>query len=172
MSVKIVVDSACDLSPSTAESLGLTFLPLRTILGTEEYLDGLTLTPREFYEKLIETDLTPTTSQIPPADYEAAFEKIVADGDTVLCITVSSTLSGCYQSANIAPERVFSLCVAANTTMNHLFVGTDAEPVRTEPYIPAFFAWDDLLARDLNLPANKQARLMLAPIHTVESMAW
>ena len=105
MSVKIVIDSACDLPKKTAEDLGLSFLPLRTILGTEEYLDGITLSPRQFYEKLIEEDVTPTTSQIPPADYEAAFEQAVQNGDTVLCITVSSSLSGCYQSAHIAAER-------------------------------------------------------------------
>jgi len=105
MSVRIVVDSACDLPKSTAESLGLTYLPLRTILGQEEYLDGITMTPRQFYERLIETDVTPTTSQIPPADYEAAFREIVEGGDTALCITVSAKLSGCYQSAHIAAEE-------------------------------------------------------------------
>ena len=96
MSVRIVIDSACDLPKSTAENAGLTYLSLRTILGQEEYLDGVTMTPKEFYEKLIETDLSPTTSQIPPADYEAAFREIIEGGDTALCITVSSKLSGCY----------------------------------------------------------------------------
>ena len=105
MSVRIITDSACDLPLQTADELGLTVIPLRTIFDGQEYLDGVTLTPRQFYEKLIETDLTPTTSQVPPADYEAAFEQAVANGDTVLCITVSSQLSGCCQSAHIAAER-------------------------------------------------------------------
>ena len=163
MSVKIVVDSACDLSPSTAESLGLTFLPLRTILGTEEYLDGLTLTPREFYEKLIETDLTPTTSQIPPADYEAAFEKIVADGDTVLCITVSSTLSGCYQSANIAAERFGKSVVivdSENVTVGEQLLVMRAVQLRDENWN----AWE--IAEILN-HEKKRIRL-IALLDTLE----
>lgn len=105
MSVQIVIDSACDLPKSTADNLGLHFMPMRTILDNEEYLDGITLTGEQFYEKLIESDAVPKTSQVPPADFEAAFEQITAAGDTALCITVSSELSGTYQSARIAAEK-------------------------------------------------------------------
>lgn len=105
MSVQIVIDSACDLPKSTAENLGLHFMPMRTLLDEVEYLDGITLTGEAFYEKLIETDATPKTSQVPPADFEEAFEKIISEGDTALCITVSSGVSGTYQSAMIAAER-------------------------------------------------------------------
>lgn len=105
MSVQIVIDSACDMPKSTADQLKLHYLPLRTIFEEREYLDGVDLTGEQFYEKLIETDAAPKTSQIPPADFETAFEKIVEAGDTVLCITVSSGVSGTYQSAMIAAER-------------------------------------------------------------------
>ena len=105
MNVRIVIDSACDLPSNTAEDMGVTILPLRTIFGDREYRDGVDMSPKQFYEKLIECDEHPTTSQIPPHEYEQAFEKLVALGDTVLCITVSSKLSGCFQSANIAKER-------------------------------------------------------------------
>ena len=105
MSVQIVIDSACDLPKSTADSLGLHFVPMRTIFGNDEYLDGMTLTGEQFYEKLIETDEVPKTSQVPPADFEAVFENIVSAGDTALCITISSRLSGTYQSAMMAAGR-------------------------------------------------------------------
>lgn len=105
MSVQIVIDSACDLPKSTADTLGLHYMPMRTIFGNQEYLDGISLTGEQFYEKLIETDEVPKTSQVPPSDFEAAFEKIIAAGDTALCITISSKLSGTYQSAMIAAER-------------------------------------------------------------------
>lgn len=105
MSVQIVIDSACDLPKSTADTLGLYYMPMRTIFGDQEYLDGISLTGEQFYEKLIETDEVPKTSQVPPSDFEAAFEKIIAAGDTALCITISSKLSGTYQSAMIAAER-------------------------------------------------------------------
>ena len=104
MSVKIVIDSACDLPKNTADVLGLAYMPMRTIFGQQEYLDGITLTGEAFYEKLIESDCLPKTSQVPPADFEAVFESIVNAGDTALCITVSSELSGTYQSAMIAAE--------------------------------------------------------------------
>ena len=105
MSVKIVIDSACDLPKNTADVLGLDFVSMRTIIDGQEYLDGITMTGDQFYEKLIESDCSPKTSQVPPADFEAVFEKNVNAGHDVLCITVSSELSGTYQSALIAAER-------------------------------------------------------------------
>ncbi len=102
MSVQIIIDSASDLLKEEADNLNLHFLPLKTIFGGEEYLDGITLSHTEFYEKLIESDTLPTTSQIPPYEYEELFSKIVKNGDTAVCITLSSKLSGCNQSAHIA----------------------------------------------------------------------
>lgn len=102
MSVRIITDSASDITQAEAQELGITVLPLKTIFGETEYLDGVTLSHREFYEKLIETDVNPTTSQLSPFDYEEAFRAAVEAGDEVLCITLSSKLSGCYQSAAIA----------------------------------------------------------------------
>lgn len=104
MSVKIIIDSASDLTKEQADALGVTFLPLKTIFGEEEFLDGITLSHRQFYEKLIESDCMPTTSQIPPHDYETVYKEIKAAGDTAVVITLSSKLSGTYQSANIARD--------------------------------------------------------------------
>ena len=83
--------------------------------------------------------------------------------DAIVKETLQPLLRAMYQDANVSEERVLSICVASNTTMNHLFVGTDADPVRTEPYIPAFFRWNDLKARDVRLPANSEAGVILAP---------
>lgn len=104
MSVRIIIDSASDLTKTQAEAMGATFLPMKTIFGNTEYLDGITLSHREFYEKLIEEDCMPTTSQIPPHEYEAVFKKVRAAGDSAVVITLSSKLSGTCQSANIARE--------------------------------------------------------------------
>ena len=70
---------------------------------------------------------------------------------------------GLCKSASLNPRSILSLCVGANTTMNHLFVGVDAQSVRMEPYIPSFFHWDGLLAGDVNLPANPLAEVRIAP---------
>ena len=104
MSVRIIIDSASDITLEKAKELNLDFLPLKTIFGEEEFLDGVNLKHSEFYEKLIESDVHPTTSQISPYDYEEVFEQVKEAGDTAVCITISSKLSGCYQSANIAAE--------------------------------------------------------------------
>lgn len=104
MSTRIIVDSACDLTVEQAEKLNIQLLPLKTIFGEEEFLDGVTISHKEFYEKLIESDTLPTTSQIPPHEFENVFKEVKAAGDTAVVLTLSSKLSGTWQSANIAKE--------------------------------------------------------------------
>lgn len=104
MSVRIITDSASDITADIAARLNVDVLPLKTIFGEEEFLDGVNISHKEFYEKLIESDVHPTTSQIPPYDFEQAFEEVKKAGDTAVCITLSSKLSGTYQSACIAAE--------------------------------------------------------------------
>ena len=103
MSLKIVLDSTSDLVP---ELLGkFEIVPLTVNFGEEEFIDGVTITREEFYAKLIESDVIPTTSQASPEAFERVFKKLVENGDEVLCITVASKLSGTYQSACIAAEE-------------------------------------------------------------------
>lgn len=105
MSVRIITDSASDISQAEANHLGIDVLPLKTIFGQEEFLDGVTLDHVTFYNKLIESDVLPTTSQLSPFDYEQKFHEAVERGDDVVYIALSSKLSGCYQSASIAAEE-------------------------------------------------------------------
>ncbi len=105
MSIRIICDSASDITKEIAQKLNVTVLPLKTIFATEEYLDGVNMSHQEFFEKLIETDELPTTSQIAPFDYQTVFKEAVEAGDTVVCITLSAKLSGCHQSAHIAAEE-------------------------------------------------------------------
>lgn len=100
MSVKIIVDSTVDLPAELMKEF--VTVPLTVRFGDEEYRDGIDITRRQFYEKLVECDVMPQTSQVPPAGFEACFQKIVDDGDTAVVITVSSKLSGTFQSAMIA----------------------------------------------------------------------
>lgn len=103
MSLKIVLDSTTDLVPEIAGKFSV--VPLTVHFGDEEFIDGITITREEFYAKLIESDVMPTTSQASPEAFERVFEKIVENGDEVLCITVASKLSGTYQSACIAASE-------------------------------------------------------------------
>ena len=103
MRVKIVVDSTADMIPAVRSRVEV--VPLTIHFGEEEYIDGITIDSRTFYEKLIESDVLPTTSQATPFVFEDAFRNAVADGSQVVCITCSSKLSGTYQSAVIAAEE-------------------------------------------------------------------
>lgn len=102
MGIRIIVDSTADLTPQTRERVAV--VPLTIHFGEKEYIDGVDITGQEFYEKLVTTDILPSTSQASPYAFSAAFGQAVADGDEVVAIVVSSKLSGTYQSAIIAAE--------------------------------------------------------------------
>ena len=117
MSVRIVVDSASDLTKERADAMNLDYMPLKTIFGEEEYLDGVTLSHTEFYEKLIECGTIPTTSQVSPHDFETKFKEIKEAGDTAVVICLSSLLSGTYQSAHIALDG-YEDCITLVDSLN------------------------------------------------------
>lgn len=117
MSVRIVIDSASDITLQRADELHLDFMPLKTIFGEEEYLDGITITHKQFYEKLIECGTIPTTSQIPPYEFEKKFKEIREAGDTAVVISLSSLLSGTYQSAVLASDG-FEDCIFTVDSLN------------------------------------------------------
>ncbi len=104
MAVKFVIDSASDVLLQECQAWGVTLLPLTIRFGAEEYADGITLSHADFYRKLASDSNHPTSSQVTPAVFADAFETLTEDGDQVVCITLSSRLSGTYQSACIAAE--------------------------------------------------------------------
>lgn len=108
MSVKIIIDSTTDLVEAIKEKV--ITVPITIRFGNTEYVDGIDITNQEFYEKLIENDILPTTSQATPDSFERVFKEIKANGDTAVVITISSNLSGTFQSATIASED-FKDCV-------------------------------------------------------------
>ena len=83
--------------------------------------------------------------------------------DAIIKETLTPIIANLCKTAGISARSILRLCIGANTTMNHLLLGVDAEPVRMEPYIPSFFGWEGLLAGDLKLPANPLAPVLIAP---------
>jgi len=83
--------------------------------------------------------------------------------DAIIKETLTPIIAQLCKSAGISARSILRLSVGANTTMNHLLLGVDAEPVRMEPYIPSFFGWEGLLAGDLKLLANPLAPVLIAP---------
>ena len=83
--------------------------------------------------------------------------------DAILKETLIPIIRNLCVTAGINPESILRLSIGANTTMNHLLLGVDAETVRMEPYIPSFFGWEGLKAGDLKLPACPIADVVIAP---------
>lgn len=109
MSVKIIIDSTVDISEQYRDRTEI--VPLTVRFGNKEYRDRVDLGAREFYEKLVESDVMPSTSQANISDFAEVFEREVKNGNDVVVITISSKLSGTYNSACIAAQdysgRVF-----------------------------------------------------------------
>lgn len=100
MSVRIIIDSTADVTPDVFRQVWV--VPLTVHFGEAEYVDGVTITHREFYEKLVESDVMPQTSQATPAQFDDLYRQVAAAGDSAVVITLASQLSGTYQSAAMA----------------------------------------------------------------------
>lgn len=104
--VKIVTDSASDLSLNLAKDLDITVVPLVVNISGKGYRDRVDLTPTEFYEMLAKENVMPTTSQVTPQAFYEVFEKLVDEGHEVLAVIFSAELSGTFQSAVVAKGMV------------------------------------------------------------------
>ena len=100
MKTRIIVDSTADLMPQFKSRVHT--VPLTVNFGAEEYIDGVTIDHKTFYERLIESDVLPTTSQATPDAFMQEFEKAKQAGEAAVVITLASKFSGTYQSAMIA----------------------------------------------------------------------
>lgn len=103
--IKILVDSASDIDAKEAEEKGIYLIPIEVTFDTETYLDGVNLSHTTFFEKLIESDELPKTSQINSFRFEEEFEELTKDGSSVIYIALSSKLSGTYNNAVVASKR-------------------------------------------------------------------
>ena len=100
MSVRIITDSASDMSP--VEHPALAVLPLSVTFGTDVYMDGIDIDHQRFYEMLVERDELPKTGQVNPYAFSQAIAKAREAGDEAVIITVGAKLSGTNQSARTA----------------------------------------------------------------------
>ncbi|MBQ7913784.1 MAG: DegV family protein [Clostridia bacterium] len=104
MAVKIIIDSASDITAREALEMGITMLPMTIQFGDEEYRAGVDLSNRVFYEKLLSCKELPKTSMINEYRFEKAFKNATENGDEVIVILISSKLSGTYEAAKRASE--------------------------------------------------------------------
>jgi DegV family protein with EDD domain len=106
MTVKIVTDSTSDISASLADELGITVIPLTVFFGHESFLDRIDITTDEFYRRLTQENIYPTTTQPAPGMFADAYQKLLKGNDEILAIVLSSKLSGTYKSAVNAVSMV------------------------------------------------------------------
>ena len=105
--VRVVTDSAGDLTPALAEERGIVIVPLSIRFGSEEFVDGATLSPDEFWRRCKSSDVLPETSAPSPGAFQEAFAAAARDGyDGVVCINLSGALSATYQAAQAAADAV------------------------------------------------------------------
>lgn len=106
MTVKIVTDSAADLTVAQAEALGVRIVPLTIRFGSEEFVDVVELTPDQFYEKMASFSGIPETAAPSPGAFEEAIRAAGAEGEAVIVITISGDLSATVQSAENAKRAI------------------------------------------------------------------
>jgi len=110
MTVKIVTDSLSDITSDIAQGLGITVVPLTVSFGKESFLDRVTMTTDEFYYRLTHDSNWPVTTQPPPGDFVNVYNKLAKETDEILVVTLSTKLSGTYESALNAKSVVETGC--------------------------------------------------------------
>ena len=160
MKTRIIVDSTTDLMPEVRSRVSV--VPLTVHFGDEEYIDGVTIDHKSFYEKLVETDVHPTTSQATPAAFMAQYEKVREAGDSAVVITLSAKLSGTYQSAVIAAGDYENIYVVDSASV------TIGAAVLTE--LALRYLDEGLEAREIaqRLEEEKKRILIVALLDTLE----
>ena len=102
--IKIITDSSCDLPKEIVREYGIEVVPLSVEIDGKRYIEGKDITPEEYWQKMQKAKTLPKTSQPPPAMFADVFKKIIDEGNEPLCITISSKLSGTYQSALVGND--------------------------------------------------------------------
>jgi len=108
--VKIVCDSTADIPADLVKKFGISIVPLNVLFGTETYRDGFDITPADFYKRLVESKVHPTTSAQSPGYFAETFTKLSKETDEILVIVLSSKISATHESAVQAKALVGDIC--------------------------------------------------------------
>ncbi|MBC2575723.1 DegV family protein [Peptostreptococcus canis] len=126
MTIKIIIDSSSEFSQKEAKELGIYCLPLTIAFGEEIFHDNIDITNEEFYNKLSQCEELPKTSQVTPYQYGEVYREIIAQGDIPFVISLSSKVSGTYNSAVIASkefdEKIYILDTLSGSIGAKIFI--------------------------------------------------
>ena len=106
--IKIITDSTLDLPADLVREKGIELLPLLINFGEESYLDGVEINTHDMLERIEKENILPTTAQVTPSRFEETFKKYLDEGYKIVTLTLSSEMSGTYQSACIAKNMLES----------------------------------------------------------------
>lgn len=106
--IKIITDSTLDLPADLVREKGIEVLPLLINFGEESYLDGVEINTHDMLERIGKENILPTTAQVTPSRFEETFKKYLDEGYKIVTLTLSSEMSGTYQSACIAKNMLES----------------------------------------------------------------
>jgi len=110
MAVKVVTDGSSDILPQVARELGITVVPLTLAFGTEAYLDGVEITADEFYPRLVNTPIWPTTASPSIGQFLEVYNKLAEETDEIIAVVLSSKFSPLYENALKAKDLVEKAC--------------------------------------------------------------
>jgi DegV family protein with EDD domain len=146
LSIAVVTDSTSDLDPKRAAELGITLVPLFVVFGDTSYRDNIDLTRREFFAKLREGTVLPTTSQPTPQMFEDAFRPLIEAGHDILCVTISSYLSGTMNAARTAAQQFPDAKIVIYDSLSAAG-GLGLLALRARELVAEGADWDTLLAK-------------------------
>ncbi|MEQ2527288.1 DegV family protein [Bacillaceae bacterium CLA-AA-H227] len=163
--IKIITDSSSDLPEEFIKKYDITVVPLTVTIDGQDYHEKIDLKPREFFAKMFATDQLPKTSQPSPAAFAEAFSSFNSDTE-VLCITISSGLSGTYQSASMGKE----LSDGANVTVFDSLAGSlghGLQLIRAAELAEAGESMDEIVANLVEFRENMNILVLLDTLENI-----
>jgi DegV family protein with EDD domain len=145
LSIVVVTDSTSDIEPQRAAELGITIVPLFVVFGDRSYRDNIDLSRRQFFEMLASEKTLPTTSQPTAQMFEEAFRPLVEAGHDVLCLTISSHLSGTINAAQTAAQQFPGAKIVVYDSESAAG-GLGIMAMHAQELVATGASWEDLLA--------------------------
>jgi DegV family protein with EDD domain len=132
----VVVDSTADIPQSTRDELGISVVPLTILFGNQSFLDGVDMTSDDFYKRLVQSNVHPSTSQPSPGLFAETYERLARDHDGIISIHLSGKLSGTLRSAEQAKELVPNVPIrtidSGSVSLGFGFLGIEAARMARE----------------------------------------
>ena len=130
MTVAVVVDSTADIPQAIRDEYGITVVPLSILFGKESYLDGVEMTSDQFYQRLTQSDVHPTSSQPSPGRFAETYERLGKEYDGIISVHLGGKLSGTVRSAEqareLAPDVPVRVIDSGSVSMGTGFLGIEA----------------------------------------------